>query len=139
MDKVRSQAAVIGTALLGVIAICAVVVGVFLLFGAWTMWRGEVTSSLDEVGVAGAVMLGVLSIAFGAMAAAASYEEWVGRAVGRMLGLIVAVVVVLAAVVTLLVANIDSATEPLFYVLGGLGIVTAIPLLVPDRMARTTA
>ena len=139
MDKTRSLGALIGTSLLGVIAVCAAVVGVFLLFGAWTVWRGDVTSSLDDVGVAGAVMLGLLSIAFGAFAAAAAYEEWVGRAVGRMLGLIVAVVVVLAAIVTLLVANIDAATEPLLYLLGALGVITAIPLLVPDRGATTTA
>ena len=82
MDKVRSQAVLIGTSLLGVIAVCAIVVGVFLLFGAWTIWRGVETRGLDGVGVAGALMLGLLSIAFGAMAVAAAYEEWLGRAPG---------------------------------------------------------
>ena len=137
MDKVRSQAALIGTSLLGVIAVCAVVVGVFLLFGAWTIWRGEDTSGLEGVGLAGAIMLGVLSLGFGAIAVAAAYEEWIGRAVGRMLGLVVAVVVVLTAVVTLMVGNIDTDTEPLLYVLGALGVVTAIPLIVPERGAPT--
>jgi hypothetical protein len=139
VEKVRSQAALVGASLLGVIAVCAIVVGVFLLFGAWTIWRGVETHGLDDVGLAGAVMLGVLSIAFGAIAVGAAYEEWLGRAVGRMLGLIVAVVVVLSAVVTLLVANVDSATEPLLYLLGGLGIVTAIPLLIPDHGATTAS
>ena len=138
MDKVRSQAVLIGTSLLGVIAVCAVVVGIFLLFGAWTIWRGVETNGLADVGLAGALTLGLLSIAFGAIAVAAAYEEWLGRALGRMMGLIVAVVVLLTAVVTLLVGNIDAAVEPLLYLLGGLGVVTAIPLLIPEQQPPAT-
>jgi hypothetical protein len=139
VDRSRSQVALIGTSLLGVIAVCAVVVGVFLLFGAWAIWRGVETSGLDGVGLAGALMLGLMSIALGAIALVAAREEWLGHARGRMLGLIVALVVFLTAVVTLLVGNVDTATEPLLYVLGGLGVVTAIPLLIPEHRAPTTA
>jgi hypothetical protein len=51
-----------------------------------------------------------------------------------MLGLAVAIIAVLAAGVTLLVGNASESTLPLYLAIG-LGVATAIPMLLPDLTA----
>jgi hypothetical protein len=135
MDGYRSQASLVAASLLVVVAMSAFVAGVFILFGAWVVARGGVGGALDDVGAVGAGLVAILAIAFGVLATAAAHEEWLGRPRGRMLGLVVAVVALLAAVVPLLVTRVNG-NEPLFYLLGGLAVVTAVSLFVPDP--RTT-
>jgi hypothetical protein len=134
MDGYRSQASLVAASLLVVVAMSAFVAGVFILFGAWVVARGAGGGALDDVGAVGAGLVAILAIAFGVVATAAAHEEWLGRPRGRMLGLVVAVVALLAAVVPLLVARVNG-NEPLFYLLGGLAVVTAVSLLVPDPRA----
>jgi len=130
MDRHRSQVTLVATSLLGVVAMSAFVAGVFILFGAWVVARGAVGGALDDVGAVGAGLIAILAVAYGVVATVAAHEEWLGRPRGRMLGLVVAVVALLAAVVPLLVARLNG-NEPLFYLLGGLALVTAVSLLVP--------
>jgi hypothetical protein len=138
MDGYRSQATLVATSLLGVVAMSAFVAGVFILFGAWVVASGVVGGALDDVGAVGAGLIGVLAIAFGVVATIAAREAWLGRPRGRMLGLVVAVGALLAAIVPLLVARVNG-NEPLFYVLGGLAVVTAASLLVPGpRVTEST-
>lgn len=110
--------------------------GVFLLFAAWAIQRDSGNGPFEDVGTVATAIIGILTIAFAFGAAFAAREEWLGRPLGRMLGLVVAVVALLAAVVTLLIGKLNG-TEPLFYIGAGLGLLTAIPLLVPD--SRTSA
>jgi hypothetical protein len=137
MDGYRSQATLVATSLLGVVAMSAFVAGVFIVFGAWVVARGGGGGALDDVGAVGAGLIGVLTIAFGVVATAAAHEAWLGRPRGRMLGLVVAIVALLAAVVPLLVGRLDG-TQPLFYLLGGLAVVTAVLLIVPDPRATAS-
>ncbi len=134
MDRYRSLATLVATSFLGVVAMSAFVAGVFILFGAWVVAQGAVGGAVGDVGAVGAVLLATLAIALGVVATAAAHETWLGRPRGRMLGLIVAVVALLAAVVPLLVADVNG-NEPLFYLLGGLAVVTAVSLVVPEPRA----
>jgi hypothetical protein len=137
MERIRSQVPFLATALLGVIAVSAFVAGVFILFGAWVTQHDAGGGLFDEVGTVGATLVGVLTIVFALLAALAAHEEWLGRPRGRMLGLVVAIVAVLTAVVVLLVGNVDGR-ESLFYVAAALGVVTALPLLVPESRPTTS-
>jgi hypothetical protein len=137
MDRYRSLATLVATSLLGVVAMSAFVAGVFILFGAWVVARGAVGGAPGDVGAVGAGIVAILAIAFGVVATAAAHEAWLGRPRGRMLGLVVSVVALLAAVVPLLVARVNG-NEPLFYLLGGLAVVTAVSLLVPEPRATSS-
>ena len=76
--------------------------------------------------------LAVLVVAYGLLAAWAARDEWLGWDRGRLLGLIAAGVAVLVAVVALLSADLRGQ-EPLLYILAGLGLVTMVPLIRPEK------
>ncbi|HET9614117.1 MAG TPA: hypothetical protein VFP22_04820 [Candidatus Limnocylindrales bacterium] len=136
MDRERSITTLIGTALLGVLAVAALVAGVFILFGGWVIWRGAGT--VDDVATVAAVLTGLLTIGLGVVAGFAAHEEWLGRPRGRMLGIVVALVALLAAVVPLVTGR-TSGNDELFYLAAGLAVLTAIPLLVPEHGPRSTS
>jgi len=136
VDRDRSITTLIGTALLGVLGVVAVVAGTFILFGGWVIWREATTA--DEVATVAAAITGVLTIGLGLVAGFAAHEAWLERPRGRMVGLIVAAVAFLAAIVPLLTAR-TSGDEELFYVAAGLAALTALPLLVPSRRSASTA
>lgn len=130
MDRDRSIFTLIGTALLGVLAVTAFVAGVFVLFGGWVIWRDA--GSGDDVATVATAIVGVLTLGLGLVAGFAAHEEWLERPRGRMLGLIVAAVAFLAAIVPLLTGR-ATEDEGLFYLAATLAGLTALPLLVPER------
>ena len=133
MERHRSQLTIIATSLLGVLTAALAVSGAFILFGAWVLWRGAGPAS-DQVATVATVLVAILTLAVGAAAAVAAHDEWMGRERGRMLGIVVAFVVVLAVVVVLMVGRLHG-TEPLFWLGGGLAVVTAALLVVRDESA----
>jgi hypothetical protein len=133
VERNRTQLTIIATSLLGVLTAALLVAGAFILFGAWVLWR-EAGARDDQVATAATVMVAILTLAAGAAAAVAAHDEWLGRERGRMLGIVVAFVVVLAVVVVLMVGRLHG-TEPLFWLGGGLAVVTAALLVVRDESA----
>ena len=120
----------LASALLGILAAVAVVFAVLMLFAAWTI--GSRGPGLGDPGVAWMLTLAVLVVAYGLLAAWAARDEWLGWDRGRLLGLIAAGVAVLVAVVALLSADLRGQ-EPLLYILAGLGLVTMVPLIRPEK------
>lgn len=119
----------LASALLGILAIAAVVIAVLMVFAAWTI--GSDGQGFGDAGVAWVITLAVLVVAYGLMAAWAARDEWLGWARGRLLGLIVAGVAVLVAIVALVAADVRGQ-EPLLYILAGLGLLTMVPLVLPE-------
>ncbi|HEX6128993.1 MAG TPA: hypothetical protein VF071_08240 [Candidatus Limnocylindria bacterium] len=122
----------LASALLGILAVIAVVFAVLMFFAAWTI--GSDGRGFGDAGVAWILTLAVLVVAYGLMAAWAARDEWLGWARGRLLGLIVAGVAVLAAVLALVTADLRGQ-EALLYILAGLGLLTIVPLIIPERGA----
>jgi peptidoglycan/LPS O-acetylase OafA/YrhL len=120
----------LASALLGILAAVAVVFAVLMLFAAWTI--GSDGPGLGNAGVAWMLTLAVLVVAYGLLAAWAARDEWLGWDRGRLLGLIAAGVAVLVAVVALFSADLRGQ-EPLLYILAGLGLVTMVPLILPEK------
>jgi hypothetical protein len=133
MERNVSMARVIATSLLGVIAVTGLVLGVLLLFAAWVT-NSTLSGWVGDTSTVAVVIIAILSLAYALLAGIAARSEWLGRRAGRPLGLIVALVAVLAAVSTLLVGNVDESAS-LLYLAAGLGVLTAIPLLVTEGHA----
>lgn len=127
----RSLAALVASSLLGVIAVAALVTGVFFVFGAWTTQRAATGMAFD-VGAIAALIIGVLTIGYAVLAALAAREEWLSRPTGAVFGLVVALVAVLASLVSLVEGRSQEAEE-LLYMAAGLGAGTALAVLVAAR------
>ncbi|HET8776209.1 MAG TPA: hypothetical protein VFN76_00980 [Candidatus Limnocylindria bacterium] len=125
----RNLASIVASSLLGVIAVAALVTGVFFYFGAWVAQQTPGTASIVDVGTTAALISGTLTIGYAAFAAFAARDEWLARPRAFVYGLIVALVAVLAAVVAL-VAGRANESEALLYIAAGLGSATAMALLV---------
>lgn len=125
----RSFATVVASSLLGVIAVAALVTGVFVIFGAWTTQQVGGAASYVNVGVTAAIVIGVLTIGYAGFAAFAARDEWLARPRGVVYGLVVAVVAILAAVIALLEGRAHES-EALLYIAAGLGVGTTAALLV---------
>jgi hypothetical protein len=136
MERHQSQAVLVSSALLGVLAVAAFVSGVFVLFGSWIL-ANDSGGSVQDIGAAAAAITGAVTLAFASLAGFAAHDEWLGRPRGRVLGLAVAVAGAIGAAVPLLVGKLHG-TEPLFYIAIGLAVVTAIALLIPEHTARST-
>jgi hypothetical protein len=121
---------IVGSSLLAVIAAASLVFAVLMFFAAWVT-GSQLSGWVGDVGTVAVLMIGVLAVAYAALAAYASLAEWRARPVGRMLGLAVAVVAVLAAGTGLLVGDVAESAV-LLYLAIGLGVATAIPMLLPD-------
>jgi energy-converting hydrogenase Eha subunit B len=92
-------------------------------------WGGRAARGRGSVGTA---IIGVFTLAYALSATVAAREEWLGRPLGRLIGLVVALVALFATIVCLLVVDLHEI-EPAFYIAGAVGVLTAIALLVPDR------
>ena len=123
----------IGSALLAVLAVAALVVAVFLFFAAWATGT-ELTGWVADVGTVAVVITASLILAFGIGAAYAAWATWIDRPIGRMIGLAVALVTMLASGATLLVGEV-AQSEALLYIALGLGAVTAVAMIVPESVA----
>lgn len=120
----------IGSSLLAVTAAAALVLAALMLFAAWAT-GSQVSGWVADIGSVAVLVVAALALAYAALAAYAAREEWRARPLGRMLGLAVALIAVLAAGTTLLVGNVAESTV-LLYLAMGLGVATAIPMLLPD-------
>jgi membrane-bound metal-dependent hydrolase YbcI (DUF457 family) len=125
----RTFASVVASSLLGVIAVAALVTGVFFYFGAWAGQQAAGTGSIITVGTTAALILGTLTIGYATLAALAARDQWLARPRGFVYGLVVAVVAILAAVVALLEGRANES-ESLLYVAAGLGAGTMVALLI---------
>lgn len=123
----------VGSSLLAVIAAAALVVSALMLFAAWAT-GSRLTGWVADAGTAAVLVIAGLAVAYAALAAYATWQTWRARPLGRMLGLAVAIIAVLAAGTTLLVGSADESAL-LLYLAIGLGVATAIPMLLPDRTA----
>jgi hypothetical protein len=85
-----------------------------------------------DVGTAGSVVIGSLLLAFAAIAAFAARDEWLGRPRGNAIGLVVAIATVLAAVVAMLQVSVGR-WDTVLAIAAGLGIVTAVAILLAAR------
>lgn len=121
----------IGSSLLALLAAASLVVAVLMFYAAWAT-GSQVAGFAGDVGTVAILVIAVLALAYAALAAYASLEEWRARPIGRMLGLVVAAVAVLAAATALLVGEVAESAI-LLYILMGLGIATAIPMIVPEE------
>jgi hypothetical protein len=126
-------ARLIGSSLLAVIAASAVVLAAMMFFAAWAT-GSQLGGWVADVGTIAVLVIATLALGYAVLAAYAAREEWRARPLGRMLGLAVAIIAVLAAGTTLLVGNVAESTL-LLYLAMGLGVATAIPLLLPEPMA----
>jgi hypothetical protein len=134
MDRDRSTGLVISVSLLGSIAIAALVTSVVFFFGAWVVTDGA-NGLMPNVGGTAALLLGLLVLGFGVLAAAASRLLWIGRPAGRVLGLVVGIVATLSAVTALVIGDVPQSA-PLLWVVVGLGVATMVPLVLPDRQPQ---
>ena len=132
MDRRTSLPLLAASSLLGVISSAAVVAAAFALFGAWVAADGSPIA--NDVGSAGAAVVGVLLLAFGVVAALAAHDTFVGRARGHVLGFVTSIVAILAAVAALLEGS-SVRSDPLLYLAIGLGAITlvAVTVNVMDR------
>lgn len=122
----------IGSSLLAVIAASALVLAALMFFAAWAT-GSQLSGWVADVGTVAVLIVAALSLGYAILAAYAAREEWRARPLGRMLGLAVALIAVLAAGTTLVVGNVAESTV-LLYLAIGLGVATAIPLLLPEPM-----
>ena len=125
----RTFASVVASSLLGVIAVAALITGVFFYFGAWASQQAAGTGTTLTVGTTAALILGTLTICYAAFAALAARDEWLARPRGFVYGLVVGLVAVLAAIVALLEGRTQES-EALLYIAAGLGAGTTVALLV---------
>jgi hypothetical protein len=123
----------VGSSLLAVIAAAALVLAALMAFAAWAT-GSQLTGWVADAGTAAVLIVAVLALAYAALAAYATWQTWRAQPLGRMLGLAVAIIAVLAAGTTLLVGNASESTL-LLYLAIGLGVATAIPMLLPDLTA----
>lgn len=130
MNSAPSTVRLIGSSLLAVIAAASLVLALFMLLAARV--TGLQLSGWVADSATGAVLVvAVLALVYAGVAGYAARAEWLARPLGRMLGLAVAVIAILAAGTTLLIGSAGDST-PLLYVAIGLGMATAIALLLPD-------
>ena len=133
MEQHRTQLTVMATALLGVLTAVLGISGAFIAFGAWVLWR-DAGAGGDQTAAIGTALVAILTFGAATVAAWAARDEWLGRDRGRMLGIVVAFVVLLAVVCVLMIGRLHG-TEPLFWIGGGLAVVTALLLIVRDEDA----
>ena len=133
MDAQMPLVRLIGSSLLAVIAATALVFTSLMLFAAWAT-GSQLNGWAADVGSVAVIVIAGLAFMYAGVAAYAVRQEWRARPVGRMLGLAVALIAVLAAGTTLLVGNAAESTL-LLYLAMGLGVATAIVMLLPDRAA----
>lgn len=133
MNPAPSIVRLIGTSLLAVIASASLVLALFMLLAARV--TGLQLGGWVADSATGAVLIvAVLALVYAGVAGYAARAEWMARPLGRMLGLAVAVIAILAAGTTLLVGSAtDSA--PLLFLAIGLGVATAVAMLLPDCTA----
>ncbi|HET9416061.1 MAG TPA: hypothetical protein VFP30_00835 [Candidatus Limnocylindria bacterium] len=124
----RTFATIVASSLLGVIAVAALVTGIFFFFGAWASQQAAATGTVINVGTTAALIIGALTIGYAAFAAIAARDEWLTRPRGFVYGLVVAVVAVFAAIVALLEGRTQES-EALLYIAAGLGAGTTVALL----------
>ena len=125
----------IGSSLLAVLAVAGFIVAVFLYFAAWATGK-EITGWVADIGTVAVVITASLTLAFGIGAAYAVWAMWLGRPIGRMVGLAVAIVTVLASGAVLLVGEV-AESETLLYIAMGLGAVTAVAMIVPESVVAS--
>ena len=125
----RTLASLVASSLLGVIAVAALVTGVFFFFGAWASQQAAGSETIINVGTTAALIIGTLTIGYAAFAAFAARDEWLARPRGVVYGLVVAVLAILSAVVALLEGR-PQQSEGLLYIAAGLGAGTTVALLV---------
>jgi hypothetical protein len=123
----------VASALIGLIAAASLVTGALMFFGAWAT-STQTIGPVSDIGTAAALLIGGLTVVFGAFAAYAARETWRGRPHGTILGLIAGAVTVLAAVAALLEATVTQG-ELLLYIAVGLGIATMAAALL-DAVGR---
>lgn len=125
----RNLAALIAASLLGVIAVAALVTGVFFVFGAWATQETTGSGTAFDIGSVAATIIGVLTIGYAAFAGFAARDAWLARARGAAFGLIVGIVAILAAAVALLEGR-SQESAALLYIAAGLGAGTVVAVLV---------
>jgi hypothetical protein len=134
MDRRIPFPRLVASSLLGVIAFAAFVAAAFVLFGSWVAADGS--PIVEDVGSAGAALVGLLLVAFGIVATLAARDTFTGSARGHVLGFVTSIVAVLAAVAALIEGGtLESAL--LLYIAVGLGVaafvaVTANALTHPE-------
>ncbi|HET7521544.1 MAG TPA: hypothetical protein VFK61_08425 [Candidatus Limnocylindria bacterium] len=132
--NVRHSPATLGAAaLLGTLAVAALVTGILFVFGAWVITDGS-WAIAGNVGGAAAALLAALILGYGLLTAIAAWELWTDRPAGRLLGLMSGIIAILAAATALLVGDADEAV-PLLWIAMALGAAVVFPLLLPDRRA----
>jgi cytochrome bd-type quinol oxidase subunit 2 len=132
MSSTRSLPALVAAALLGVIAVAAVVTGALMFFGAWAT-SAALDGQARDLGTAAAILIGALTVAFGIFAALAAREEWMARPRGLVLGLTVGIVMVIAAAAALLTARTTAGTDALLGIAIAIGAATATAVLLDAR------
>jgi hypothetical protein len=135
MNAQLSMGRLLGSSLLGVLAAAALTVAGLMVVGAWSVGSRHAGWAMDA-GSSAMLIIAVLALAYAVVAGYAAREVWRARPAGRVLGLTVALVAILAAGATLLVGNATTQTTLLLYLAIGLGLATAIPLLIPDQATR---
>jgi hypothetical protein len=128
MNSDRSLAAVVASALLGVIAAAAIVTAAFMFFGAWAS-QSIVSGAGRDLGAGAAILIGTLLLGFGTLAAIAARDEWRARAHARVLGMIVGILAILASATTMLTATVAELV-PLLAIAIGLGAATIVAVVL---------
>ena len=129
MNRRVSLPALIASSLLGVVAVATLVAAAFVLFGAWAIGSGAAEGFVDEIGTAGAALVGALLVGFAILAGIAARETFLDRPQGIVLGLITAIATVLAASAALLEAS-SVQSDLLLYLAIALGAATLVAVSV---------
>ena len=131
MQPRMSTTRLVASSLLGVLAAASAVLASLMLVAAWAL-GSQLSGAARDLGTVSLVTVALLLLAHGAVAGFAMLQEWRGRPIGRLLGLVVAIVAVLGATSALVAGRVDESAT-LLYVAIGLGLLTAVSLLLPER------
>ena len=131
MSPHRSIAALVASALLGVISAAAIVTAAFLALGAWAT-SASVDGAAGGIGAVAAMLIAALLFGLSVLAGWTARDVWQGRERALPLGLMVSTMTVLAAIAAIVAGEAGRST-PLLYGAIAVGAATIVALLAGAR------
>lgn len=137
----RTTAQALASALLGVLAIAALISGTLFLLGAWATGQLPNATPVFRIGTATSALIGILTLGLAALAGSAARDVWALRPRGTVIGLVASIVALLGTGVPLVTGA--GAGSPALLALGvGVSAVTTavvgIALLQATRSEGAT-
>ena len=131
MNSHRSIAAVVASALLGVISAAAIVTAAFLALGAWAT-SASIDGAAGGIGAVAALLIAALPFGLSALAGWTARDAWLGRERALPLGLMVSTMTVIGALAAVVAGDAGRSTV-LLYAAIAVGAATIVALLAGAR------